>query len=99
MPTLFGAATAPLPPNRFATGSGLVSMVRQVGIALGVAVLVAVLGTPASGYVSIQALERGWIVIAIITVAVPLPALFLTRGSRQQQLNAESGEDAVPASM
>jgi EmrB/QacA subfamily drug resistance transporter len=99
MPTLFGAATSPLPPNRFATGSGLVSMVRQVGIALGVAVLVAVLRTPVSGHVSIQALERGWIVIAIITMAVPLPGLFLTRRNAQRQPNAESGEDAVPVSM
>jgi len=82
MPTLFGVATSALPPHRSATGSGMVIMVRQLGLALGVAVLVAVLATGQSGYVSIHALERGWIVIAIITAAAPLPALFLPREKR-----------------
>jgi EmrB/QacA subfamily drug resistance transporter len=77
MPTLFGLATSALPPHRFATGSALVSMVRQIGLALGVAVLVAVLGTGTSGRVGIHDLERGWIVIAIITVAAAVPTLFL----------------------
>jgi EmrB/QacA subfamily drug resistance transporter len=79
MPTLFGVAASALPPDRTATGSGLVIMVRQIGLALGVAVLVAVLATGPSDHVSIDALERGWIVIAIITVIAPLPALFLPR--------------------
>ncbi|MBO0819392.1 MAG: MFS transporter [Nocardiopsaceae bacterium] len=79
MPAIFGAATAPLPPHRFATGSALVNMVRQVGLTLGVAVLVAVLRTPASGAVGLAALDRGWVLIAIITVAVPLPLIFLRK--------------------
>jgi EmrB/QacA subfamily drug resistance transporter len=82
MPTLFGVTASALPPHRSATGAGLVIMVRQIGLALGVAVFVAVLATGQSGYVSIQALDRGWIVIAIITAAAPLPALFLARGKR-----------------
>ena len=45
LPSLGGAATAPLPPERFATGSALYVMTRQIGIALGVAGLVAILGT------------------------------------------------------
>ena len=44
LPSLGGAATAPLPPQRFATGSALYAMTRQIGIALGVACLVAILG-------------------------------------------------------
>ena len=35
-----------LPPARFATGSAELTMSRQIGAALGVALLVAVLGTP-----------------------------------------------------
>jgi EmrB/QacA subfamily drug resistance transporter len=85
MPTLFGVATSALPPHRAATGSGLVIMVRQIGLALGVAVLVAVLATNQSGHVSVHTLERGWIVIAIITAAAPLPMLFLPRGKRAVQ--------------
>ncbi|HTU04784.1 MAG TPA: MFS transporter, partial [Trebonia sp.] len=44
LPTLVSAAVSAVPPNRFATGSGVVTMARQVGIVLGVAVLVSVLG-------------------------------------------------------
>src|SRR6516165_5630240 len=47
LPTLVSAAVAAVPPHRFATGSGIVTMARQVGIVLGVAILVTVLGHPA----------------------------------------------------
>ena len=47
IPTLSGAAAAALPPQRFATGSAVFGMSRQLGSALGVALLVAVIGTPA----------------------------------------------------
>src|SRR6476661_8095125 len=47
IPTLSGAAAAALPPHRFATGSAVFGMSRQLGSALGVALLVAVVGTPA----------------------------------------------------
>jgi EmrB/QacA subfamily drug resistance transporter len=45
LPSLFSAAAASLPAARFATGSAVISMGRQVGFVLGVAILVAVLGT------------------------------------------------------
>ncbi len=48
--SLFGLAAGVLPGNRFATGFGVLNMSRQIGLALGVAVLVALLGTtPAIG--------------------------------------------------
>ena len=84
MPTLFGVATSALPPHRFATGSGLVSMVRQIGLSLGVAVLIAVLSTGASGRVGVPALHRGWLVIAVITAAATVPAAFLPRGTEKR---------------
>jgi EmrB/QacA subfamily drug resistance transporter len=49
IPTLSGAAAAALPPHRFATGSAVFGMSRQLGSALGVALLVAVVGTPLPG--------------------------------------------------
>jgi len=49
LPTLSAAATAPLPPARFATGSAILTMSRQVGSALGVAILVAIVGAPGRG--------------------------------------------------
>jgi EmrB/QacA subfamily drug resistance transporter len=60
LPSLGGAATAPLPPQRFATGSALYAMTRQIGVALGVACLVAILGS--SGAVpSVTAFHHAWV--------------------------------------
>ncbi len=63
LPSLGGAATAPLPPQRFATGSALYAMSRQIGVALGVACLVAILGT-ATGPAAIEAFHHAWIFMA-----------------------------------
>ena len=49
IPGLLGAGSAALPPARFGTGSGVLNMARQVGLALGVASLVAILSQPGSG--------------------------------------------------
>ncbi|MGH2850276.1 MAG: MFS transporter, partial [Solirubrobacteraceae bacterium] len=48
IPILTGAGVASLAPERFATGVAVITMGRQVGSALGVAILVAVLATGAS---------------------------------------------------
>ena len=48
--SLFGLTARVLPGNRFATGFGVLNMSRQIGLALGVAILVALLGAaPAIG--------------------------------------------------
>jgi EmrB/QacA subfamily drug resistance transporter len=59
LPSLGGAATAPLPPQRFATGTALYAMTRQIGVALGVACLVAILGT-AAGASAVGAFHHAW---------------------------------------
>ncbi len=46
LPTLIGATAAGLPPTRFATGMALATTARQLGAVVGVALLVAVIGTP-----------------------------------------------------
>jgi hypothetical protein len=60
LPSLGGAATAPLPPQRFATGTALFAMSRQIGVALGVACLVAILGT-ATGPSSVTVFHHAWL--------------------------------------
>jgi EmrB/QacA subfamily drug resistance transporter len=45
IPTLTGAGASSLAPEQFATGAAVLTMGRQIGAALGVAILVAVLGT------------------------------------------------------
>jgi EmrB/QacA subfamily drug resistance transporter len=59
IPTLSSAAAAALPPARFATGAAVFGMSRQLGSALGVALLIAVVGTPAPGD-ELTAFQHGW---------------------------------------
>jgi EmrB/QacA subfamily drug resistance transporter len=54
-----GAVTASLPPERFATGTGVFGMARQLGAAIGVAILVALLADPAPTEL-LDGLQRGW---------------------------------------
>jgi hypothetical protein len=71
IPSMFSAATSTLPPERFATGTAVTSMSRQIGVALGVAVLVAILGTPSAG----DALGRfsdGWAFMAAAALGAAL---------------------------
>ncbi|MGP0029895.1 MAG: MFS transporter [Acidimicrobiales bacterium] len=63
LPSLGGAATAPLPPERFATGTALYAMCRQIGLALGVACVVALLGT-ATGATAVPDFHRAWVFMA-----------------------------------
>ncbi|WP_245677014.1 MFS transporter [Nocardia acidivorans] len=75
LPTSFAAGTAGLPPQRFATGSAVLSMARQLGLAIGVAVLVAVLGSPVGPEANLEAFQRGWYVIAGAAVAAGVVGL------------------------
>ena len=47
-PTLMGVSAAGLPPSAFATGSGVINMIRQAALAVGVAIFVAIIGSPSS---------------------------------------------------
>ena len=81
LPTLMATAAASLPPPSFATGSAVVNMIRQIGLAVGVAVLVAVLGTAGQGAALLAAFQRAWWVTAAIAVLSVIPALlYLPRG-------------------
>ncbi|MFD6163283.1 MFS transporter [Nocardia sp. NPDC060256] len=75
LPTSFAAGTSALPPQRFATGSAVLSMARQIGLALGVALFVAVLGTPTDPQTTLDAFHRGWYVTAAIAVLAGLIGL------------------------
>ena len=83
LPTLMATAAASLPPQAFATGSGVINMIRQTGLALGVAVLVAVLGTGAAhGTPRLVSFQHGWWVTTAICLAGIVPALALLRPPR-----------------
>jgi EmrB/QacA subfamily drug resistance transporter len=74
------AATMSLPPSRFATGTAVFGMARQVGSAIGVAVLVALLADPAPSEL-FSHLQRGWVfalatgvVASVLALAIGSPA-------------------------
>jgi EmrB/QacA subfamily drug resistance transporter len=77
MPTLTAAAATALPPHRFATGSAVVAMARQVGATLGVAGLVVLLGTPRTAAQTLAAYHRGWAFVAVASAAAALASLAL----------------------
>jgi hypothetical protein len=76
-PTLMGAGTASLPPSSFATGSGILNMTRQTFLAVGVALLVAIVGARQSELARLAAFERAWWIMAGVTMLslLPLPLL------------------------
>jgi EmrB/QacA subfamily drug resistance transporter len=65
-PALFAAA-ATLPPERAATGSGLLSTARQLGSAFGVAALVALLGGKEAP--DLAAFDRAWVFMVAASLA------------------------------
>ncbi len=64
IPTLSSAAAASLPAARFATGSAVLAMSRQIGAALGVALLVAALGDPSPAQAH-DAFVHAWTLMAL----------------------------------
>ena len=82
MPTFIATGSASLPAHSFATGSAVVNMLRQIGLAIGVAVIIAVLGTPHTATDAVHAYRDGSIVIAAIALAASAVALALLAGRR-----------------
>jgi len=75
---LSSAAAASLPPARFATGTAVFTMARQLGAVLGVAILVALIGAPAP-HAALAAFRDGWWFEAIAAAAAALAALAIGR--------------------
>jgi EmrB/QacA subfamily drug resistance transporter len=94
IPTLTGAGASSLPPERFATGAAVLTMGRQIGAALGVSVLVAVLGTSAT---TAADFHSAWAIVLAggVTTALALAAL----GPRARTVAAAAAASApAPAS-
>ena len=51
----------------FATGTAVLSMTRQIGTVLGVAILIAIFGTSTDG-VSLNTVRHGWVLILVTAV-------------------------------
>ena len=88
LPSLGGAATAPLPPERSATGTALYAMCRQIGLALGVACLVAILGS-ATGAAAVTDFHHAWVFMGSCAL---LSCLILQGIGRKATMERESLE-------
>jgi EmrB/QacA subfamily drug resistance transporter len=98
LPSLMSTAASSLPPPSFATGSGVVNMLRQVGFAVGVAMLVAVLGSPHGASAELTAFRHGWYATAGAGVAAALAAALLrSRRAPAQQPAAGASDLAASA--
>ena len=95
LPTFMSAGASSLPPQSFATGSAVVNMLRQVGLAVGVAVLVAVLGTPATPIAAQSAFHHGWYVIAATALASAVAGATLLRPDRARGSDRSSSAAAT----
>jgi len=88
LPQLMAAATSSLPPHQAATGSGVVNMGRQVGLVLGISVMVGLLGT---GLPDLAHFQRVWVFMAIASLAAAAAALAMQAARRP----ARFGESAT----
>jgi EmrB/QacA subfamily drug resistance transporter len=79
LPTFMAAGASSLPPQSFATGSAVINMLRQVGLAVGVAVLVAVLGNPQGASAARTAFDHGWEVISATALLAAFSGAVLLR--------------------
>jgi EmrB/QacA subfamily drug resistance transporter len=84
LPSLMSTAASSLPPPAFATGSGVVNMLRQVGFAVGVAMLVAVLGSPHGAGAELTAYRHGWYATAAAGIAAAVAAVWLRRPAAER---------------
>ena len=75
-PTLSGSAVGSAPGENFATATGMNSVARQVGAALGVAVVVAIIGTP-SPATAYAVFHHAWTFGAVCLFAAGLGCLLV----------------------
>jgi EmrB/QacA subfamily drug resistance transporter len=82
LPNLMGGATHDLPPEESATGSGVITMARQIGFVAGVSLLFAIVGSRV-GLDAVQAFRETWWVLAGVLVLSALAALRMGTARRR----------------
>jgi EmrB/QacA subfamily drug resistance transporter len=95
LPTVMATGAGSLPSHSFATGSAVVNMFRQIGLAVGVAVLIAVLGTPDTPGAALHAYRHALFVVAAISLLAAVAGLAMLAARRSSSL-APSQTGTVP---
>ncbi len=106
-PTLSGAAVGSVPGPRFAVATSLNSVARQVGAALGVAILIAILGNPPDishatplqlrelALAELRHFQHGWLFAGACFLAGSLACLGLVVARPREDAQSESSGDAT----
>jgi NTE family protein len=90
LPTLSGAAVGSVPGPRFAIATSLNSVARQLGAALGVAVLIAIVGTPTPAQ-ALHHFQHGWMFAGCCFLAGSIACLALVVKRTSQDAESEQG--------
>ena len=85
LPTLTAAGATALPIKRFATGTGILTMARQIGAVLGVAILVLVLGSPRTPFAAQNVFHHGWYEMAAAELVTAVACLAMPRSQGQRR--------------
>jgi EmrB/QacA subfamily drug resistance transporter len=96
LPTLMGVGMGSLPPSSFATGSGVINMIRQAGMAIGVAVLVAIIGGNGSFEQRHHAFQLSWWTMVMLLLLCIIPTWTLIRAPSKRPL---AGAAAAPLAL
>ena len=95
-PTTMGLGTASLPASLFATGSGVINMIRQAALAIGVALFIAIIALPAAA--PVEAFHRGWWIMAAVMLLAVIPAVVFMRPAPPVAVVVPAPVDAPAAS-
>ena len=103
-PVLSAAAVSSLQPERFSVGSAVNQTARQIGGALGVALLVVILGNPKNAARSLENFHHLWLFVACMALSAGVISLALRRRpspnlieSRDTVLEAQGVEEMLDA--
>lgn len=94
-PLISGAAVSALPPARFALASAVNQTGRQLGSIIGVAVLIAILGTPATAEAAVDGFRHAYFFSAGAALLAGTAALMLGRRPAAVAAAAQSAAPSV----
>jgi EmrB/QacA subfamily drug resistance transporter len=93
-PVVSAAAVSSLEPSRYSVGSAVNQTARQIGGALGVAILVVILGTPKSAAAALSNFHHLWIYIAVMAALAGVMCTAISRPTKTAMPSALDAEKA-----
>jgi EmrB/QacA subfamily drug resistance transporter len=85
LPTLTSTAMLSVPSPRLAAGAGINSMIRQIGAVLGVALFIAIVGSPRPAD-ALAAFHHGWTLAAISSTVAALATMTLLTSAEPRSM-------------